>query len=97
MERLMAQKIYQKSRERNSYNPLYITKLLNNYRSHPNIIKISNDLFYEGELRYCGGLSTRIFENWNNILQPNNPVIFHGLKGYENKEGNSTRCCIFFQ
>jgi len=32
------------------YNPNYIVKLLKCYRCHPDILKIPNDLFYDGEL-----------------------------------------------
>ena len=35
------------------YDSDLLTKLLNNYRSHWNIIEIPNQLFYENELNEC--------------------------------------------
>ena len=40
--------LYQKSDGR--YNSDVITKLTYNYRSHPQILKVPNNLFYDGEL-----------------------------------------------
>ena len=33
-----------------SYDPLLVTKLVENYRSHPALLKISSQLFYDDEL-----------------------------------------------
>ena len=33
-----------------SYDPLLVTKLVDNYRSHPALLKISSQLFYDDEL-----------------------------------------------
>lgn len=38
-----------------SYDSDLLTKLLNNYRSHKNIIEIPNQLFYDNELKECAG------------------------------------------
>lgn len=38
-----------------SYDSDLLTKLLNNYRSHKNIIEIPNQLFYDNELNECAG------------------------------------------
>lgn len=43
--------LYQKDPETDKYEPRVITKLLNNYRSHPEILHIPNDRFYDNELR----------------------------------------------
>ncbi|KAF6037108.1 MOV10 [Bugula neritina] len=49
LERLMAMEmgLYSKTE---SYNPDFVTKLIRNFRSHPEIFKIPNELFYDGEL-----------------------------------------------
>ena len=38
-----------------SYDSDLLTKLVNNYRSHRNIIEIPNQLFYDNELNECAG------------------------------------------
>ena len=51
LERLMTQcELYQKD-EKMQYNPTYITKLVNNYRSHKSILHVPNRLFYDNELK----------------------------------------------
>lgn len=45
LERLMKLKLYE------SRNPNFITKLLQNFRSHSMILKLPNELFYGGELQ----------------------------------------------
>lgn len=62
LERLMSQcKIYQKDAETNTYNPDYITKLVNNYRSHKDILHVPNLLFYDNELK----VRTWLEQNYN--------------------------------
>lgn len=52
LERLMTQcGLYQKDPETLEYNSSYITKLVNNYRSHKDILFIPNLLFYDNELK----------------------------------------------
>ncbi|XP_016136482.1 putative helicase mov-10-B.1 isoform X2 [Sinocyclocheilus grahami] len=52
LERLMTQnELYQKGTT--GYDNRYVTKLLRNYRSHPSILKIPNEMFYDGELVAC--------------------------------------------
>lgn len=88
MERLMTLPIYKKDRN-NKYNPLYITKLVNNFRSHSAILKVPNKLFYDNELKDCATNVHRA-ENWQYLPNKNVPVIFHGVDGPElNKVGNN--------
>uniref|UniRef100_A0A671X1Q8 RNA helicase n=1 Tax=Sparus aurata TaxID=8175 RepID=A0A671X1Q8_SPAAU len=52
LERMMNDfPLYQKNED--EYNNCFVTKLLHNYRSHPAILKVPNDLFYDGELQVC--------------------------------------------
>uniref|UniRef100_A0A667Y1E6 RNA helicase n=1 Tax=Myripristis murdjan TaxID=586833 RepID=A0A667Y1E6_9TELE len=52
LERLMSNfSLYQKEEE--VFDNRFVTKLLQNYRSHPAILKIPNELFYDGELQVC--------------------------------------------
>jgi helicase MOV-10 len=68
------------------------TMLRRNYRSHPSIIAVSNEMFYNGELipnapadrsHAIVRLKPREFPNVNE------PVIFHSVAGRHEREGNS--------
>ena len=91
LERLLTYDVYKKNSTTNKYNEKYITKLLNNYRSHPKIIKISNKLFYENELKYFGGKDTYMLENWESLINKKVPIIFHEVNSQEEKEVKSPR------
>lgn len=90
LERLMECEPYRKN-EHDRYNPSYITKLLRNYRSHPKIIQVSNELFYENELIAQENEYTCKAENWPHLVNKKLPIIFHGLKGSEKKNPRSPR------
>ncbi|XP_015224549.1 PREDICTED: putative helicase mov-10-B.2, partial [Cyprinodon variegatus] len=89
LERLMTDfPLYQKNE--GVYNNLYVTKLLRNYRSHPAILKIPNELFYDGELQACAEeYSRKLYCNWEHLPKQGFPVIFHGVKGLETRESSS--------
>lgn len=57
LERLIDTKVYEKLPDSNDHNPNVLTKLLFNYRSHPAIIAMSNNLFYNGDLIAKGNIS----------------------------------------
>ncbi|XP_008411964.1 putative helicase mov-10-B.1 [Poecilia reticulata] len=72
------------------YDNCYVTKLLRNYRSHPAILKIPNELFYEGELQACAEEYSRNFYcRWEHLPKPGFPVIFHGVAGIDTRESTS--------
>lgn len=75
LERLCDSNLYK--RNDGMFNPVYITQLVNNYRSHPEILRIPNELFYENTLESCAkaGMNSEvhIFEN---IKCSNKSVIF---------------------
>lgn len=96
LERLLTYNIYKKNKETKKYNIQFITKLLNNYRSHPKIIDISNKLFYEDELRYHAGKEADILQNWHGLSNIGIPVIFHNVVGEEEREPSSTRYEQFY-
>ncbi|XP_015979789.2 helicase MOV-10 isoform X1 [Rousettus aegyptiacus] len=74
----------------NGYNPQFITKLLRNYRSHPKILDIPNRLYYEGELQACADVLDRErFCHWEDLPRKGFPIIFHGVMGKDEREGNS--------
>lgn len=74
----------------NGYDPQFITKLLRNYRSHPTILDIPNQLYYDGELQACADVVDRErFCRWEGLPQQGFPIIFHGVMGKDEREGNS--------
>ena len=86
LERLMKLELYKKGRN-NMYDPRYITKLRRNYRSHPAIIRVSNELYYDNDLIACS--KQKCFSPKE--FPKNFPIIFHSINGKEQKEKNSTR------
>ncbi|KAJ8047421.1 RNA helicase Mov10l1 [Holothuria leucospilota] len=95
LERLMNRDAYQRNevkfRDHGCYDPLLVTKLVENYRSHPALLQLSSDLFYHGELEPRAERTMReSLCKWNQLPNQNNfPLLFHGIKGEDLKEGNS--------
>ncbi|KAJ1532193.1 hypothetical protein ONE63_000814 [Megalurothrips usitatus] len=90
LERLMSLPLYSKKPSTNRYDPNVLTKLVLNYRSHPAILKVSNDLFYDGELKPVGDKS--VIESvchWEGLCRKDFPLIFHGVEGIDEREGTS--------
>ncbi|XP_012712087.2 putative helicase mov-10-B.1 [Fundulus heteroclitus] len=89
LERLMTDiPLYQKVE--GVYNTCFVTKLLRNYRSHPTILKIPNERFYEGELQACADeYSRNIYCRWEHLPKQGFPVIFHGVAGKDQREATS--------
>ncbi|XP_078481515.1 putative helicase mov-10-B.1 [Ciona intestinalis] len=72
------------------YDTWVITKLLNNYRSHPDIIKVPNECFYENELETHADIYMReSFCTWEHLPKSGFPIIFHGIQGEDKREENS--------
>uniref|UniRef100_A0A667Y4P6 RNA helicase n=1 Tax=Myripristis murdjan TaxID=586833 RepID=A0A667Y4P6_9TELE len=87
LDRLMKDFEIYKKNEHFKYNNHFITKLRKNYRSHPDILKIPNELFYDGELEPCADKETISFD-WEGL--PNKvPLIFHGVVGCDEREETS--------
>lgn len=51
MEHLLEKPLYKRDRTTGTYNPKYITQLVQNYRSHAAILKTPNELFYDNQLQ----------------------------------------------
>lgn len=51
MERLFEKQLYKRDSTTQQFNPKYITQLVKNYRSHPAILSIPNQLFYDNKLQ----------------------------------------------
>ncbi|XP_078402574.1 putative helicase MOV-10 isoform X2 [Cetorhinus maximus] len=91
LERLMSENsLYQKSPDTDSYNKHFVTKLLCNYRSHPDILEIPNELFYDNELKMCADeLIRQSYCQWQHLPKKGFPVIFHGVLGEDQREEKS--------
>ncbi|XP_061113551.1 putative helicase mov-10-B.2 [Conger conger] len=91
LERLMKHnRLYKKDEETNTFDGRFVTKLLRNYRSHPAILKIPNELFYEGELQvHADEILRNAYCHWEHLPKKGFPIIFHGVAGKDEREGNS--------
>ncbi|XP_072537725.1 putative helicase mov-10-B.2 [Salminus brasiliensis] len=89
LERLMTKNpLYQKGDT--GFNTRYVTKLLRNYRSHRSILKIPNEMFYDGELQPCADeYSANLYCHWEHLPKKGFPLIFHGVQGKDERESNS--------
>ncbi|CAH1784099.1 unnamed protein product [Owenia fusiformis] len=73
-----------------SFNPNLITKLVRNYRSHPAILRIPNELFYNSELEPHADLLLReSLCKWEGLPCMGCPIVFHGVIGQDMREERS--------
>jgi len=73
-----------------SYDDRLVVKLLHNYRSHPDILRIPNESFYEGELRPCADEDARsMLCGWPQLPKREFPLVFHGVVGKDEREERS--------
>jgi helicase MOV-10 len=91
MERLMKRKVYgREGPEYTTYPPDLITKLLRNYRSHKELIKLPNKLFYENELIPAADIFVaNTLATWEYLPQKKFPLVFHAVNGENQREGKS--------
>ncbi|XP_061629680.1 RNA helicase Mov10l1 isoform X2 [Phyllopteryx taeniolatus] len=88
LERLMANSLYGKQEW--GYNPKLVTKLIYNYRSHEALLTLPSKLFYHGEL--CVKAPKAVVESlsqWKTLPKKGFPLLFHGIRGKEMREGNN--------
>ncbi|KAA0202020.1 hypothetical protein HAZT_HAZT009601 [Hyalella azteca] len=72
------------------FNRLYITKLVENYRSHARILEVPNELFYDNQLEAKG--DERIINSmlkWDKLPNAKIPIVFHGVNGREERRANN--------
>ncbi|XP_049438320.1 putative helicase mov-10-B.2 isoform X3 [Epinephelus fuscoguttatus] len=90
LERLMNNNNLYKPHEQDGFDNRFVTKLLRNYRSHPAILKIPNELFYNGELQpYAPKAAYRSYLKWEHLPKKGFPLIFHGVAGTDERDANS--------
>ncbi|OMO98913.1 putative RNA helicase SDE3 [Corchorus olitorius] len=68
----------------------FVTKLVRNYRCHPAILDLPSRLFYKGELIACKEDNSLSITSQVNFF-PNKefPVLFFGIQGCDEREGNN--------
>ncbi|XP_048209699.1 RNA helicase Mov10l1 isoform X2 [Perognathus longimembris pacificus] len=94
LERLMARPAYLRDESAfgacGAYNPLLVTKLVKNYRSHSALLALPSRLFYHRELEVCADpkVVTSLL-GWEKLPKKGFPLIFHGVRGNEAREGRS--------
>uniref|UniRef100_A0A2K6GNN1 RNA helicase n=1 Tax=Propithecus coquereli TaxID=379532 RepID=A0A2K6GNN1_PROCO len=94
LERLMSRPVYLRDENAfgacGAYNPLLVTKLVKNYRSHAALLALPSRLFYHRELEVCADpkVVTSLL-GWEKLPKKGFPLIFHGVRGNEAREGRS--------
>ncbi|XP_072862680.1 RNA helicase Mov10l1 isoform X2 [Chlorocebus sabaeus] len=94
LERLMSRPAYQRDENAfgacGAHNPLLVTKLVKNYRSHEALLTLPSQLFYHRELEVCADptVVTSLL-GWEKLPKKGFPLIFHGVRGSEAREGKS--------
>ncbi|KAJ8245693.1 hypothetical protein GJAV_G00273480 [Gymnothorax javanicus] len=88
LERLMSCELY--SPGETGYDPLLVTKLVYNYRSHDALLSLPSRLFYSGEL--CARAPRAVVESlcyWSRLPAKGFPLLFHGVRGTEMREASN--------
>lgn len=94
LERLMNHDIYRKNSDTGKYNPLVITKLLDNYRSHRHMLQFPNYAFYDGDLRSAAPENTTCWAiGWSELPRKNFPLFFHSIRGITEQDAHS--CSLY--
>lgn len=95
LERLMMRTPYLRNEETFSnhgcYDALVVTKLVCNYRCHEALLELPSRLFYHAEMVSCVDETIKnCLCDWDTLPnQSGFPIIFHGVKGEDLREGNS--------
>ena len=91
MERLVqTSPAYSLQHNANAYPPHLITLLVNNYRFHPEILKLPNELFYRNQLIARGAIfQTHSMVKWEYLPAKDFPILFHAVDGENTREGSS--------
>jgi len=80
----------QYNHENLEYRGITYTKLVKNYRNHSAILATSNKEFYANELQPCAPVSiTASLHQWEGWPNKDFPIIFHSVKGRDEREGTS--------
>ncbi|CAH2038844.1 unnamed protein product [Thlaspi arvense] len=67
----------------------YVTKLVKNYRCHPEILDLPSKLFYGGELVASKEDTDSVLSSLNFLPNKDFPIVFYGIQGCDEREGNN--------
>lgn len=83
LERLFEHEFYTNANEN------YVTKLVRNYRCHPEILYLPSLLFYNGELIPCKDDIGSLLNSVKFLPNKDYPVFFFGIQGCDEREGSN--------
>ncbi|XP_017129698.1 uncharacterized protein LOC108147578 [Drosophila elegans] len=92
-ERLLQRKCYQVDKD-GSYNTAVQTRLVRNYRSHPEIVSLYSELYYGGKLKAQAPMENVCrFQNWFHTSNADFPIMFHSVFGTVMNTKSSVSLC----
>ena len=90
MERLTRYSMFKKQKSTGEFFPGLVTMLRRNYRSHESIIRLPNEMFYDGDLTCQADPATsHNLCQWAQLPRAGFPVFFHAITGENLREESS--------
>ncbi|CAE7547861.1 mov10b.1 [Symbiodinium microadriaticum] len=93
LERLLEREVFRKNiaafPDTLGYDSRCITKLVQCYRCHQEIIRVPNALFYDNDLVVPSSDQATELIHWQGLPATGFPLIFHGVNGENVREGSS--------
>ena len=94
LERLMERQPYKrdprKFADHGNFDPLVVTKLVDNYRAHGLLVRLYSEQFYDGELlERASQDKTHCLCSWDKLPKKGVPLVFHGVLGEEMREAGN--------
>ncbi|XP_073813654.1 uncharacterized protein isoform X2 [Musca autumnalis] len=82
MERLLKYDCYRVNEETGDYDQSIQTRLRKNFRSHPAIVNLYSDMYYNSELEARANIDdVSLTKHWHLAPNKNYPIIFHSIEG----------------
>jgi len=88
-ERLMLRDAYQSGAD-GSFDPRFVTELVDNYRSHEAMLELPNRLFYDNRLLPTADYArSHSLQDWEHLPTQGFPMVFEGVDGEDERELSS--------